>query len=66
MNGVEVIRRFLAIRPDTPVIRMSGYPERFGAPLNGDIPYLQKPFTPEELLGKIRNIFDGAPDAAVH
>jgi PAS domain S-box-containing protein len=59
MNGSEVIRQFLAVRPGVPVIRMSGYSERLGAQLDDSVPLLQKPFTPRVLLYRIRDMLDG-------
>jgi DNA-binding response OmpR family regulator len=64
MTISEMILQFLALRPATPVLRMSGYPERLGAQLGGQLengtPYLQKPFTPQVLLARIRKVLDTA------
>jgi CheY-like chemotaxis protein len=60
MNGNDVIREFRAIRPGTPAMRMSGYSEKFGERDSGDSVNLQKPFTPELLLRKIRHVLDAA------
>ena len=64
MSASELIAQFLALRPGTPVLRMSGYPGRLGAQLGGRLehgtPYLQKPFTPQVLLARIRNLLDAA------
>ena len=57
---VEVIRHFTAIRPGVPVIRMSGYPERFGAQMMSSIPYLQKPFAAEVLLEMVSRTLGAA------
>jgi len=59
MKGSEVIERFLALRPGAGVLRMSGYPDRFGAQLGEGIPHLQKPFTEEKLLRRVRGVLDG-------
>jgi PAS domain S-box-containing protein len=64
MSGAEVIRRFQEVRPGVPVMRMSGYPERFGAQMDEGIPLLQKPFTSEVLLSRIRRILDAGRSAA--
>lgn len=61
ISGIEVIRQFRELRPGVPVMWMSGYPERHGAHLDPSIPFLQKPFRPEVLLARIREIFDSAP-----
>lgn len=58
MNGPEIVSRFLALRPDTPVLRVSGYPESFGARMERQIPSLQKPFRPEDLLRRVREVLD--------
>ena len=58
MKGAEVVERFLALRPDAAVLRMSGYPERFGAHLSEGVAHLQKPFTAEKLLRRIRELLD--------
>ncbi len=60
MNGAEVVRRFQSLRPRVPVLRMSGYPERFGARGISPALYLQKPFTHAVLLSRIRKMLDGA------
>ncbi len=60
MNGMELIRELQSIRPDIPVLRMSGYPERFGTQLNEGVSHLQKPFTANELLSRVRKTLDDA------
>ena len=57
MNGEELIPRILVLRPGMPVLRMSGYPQRSGIQLKTGTPYLQKPFSPAELLNRIRTLF---------
>jgi DNA-binding response OmpR family regulator len=57
MNGEELIPRILVLRPGMPVLRMSGYPQRSGIQLKTGTPYLQKPFSPAELLNRIRILF---------
>ena len=60
MNGPEIASRFLALRPGTPVLRVSGYPESFGARMEGSSASLQKPFRPEDLLRRVREVLDAA------
>lgn len=60
MNGAEVVSRFRAIRPGVPAICMSGYPERFGVRLEEGIECIRKPFSREQLLGRIRALLDAA------
>jgi two-component system, cell cycle sensor histidine kinase and response regulator CckA len=54
-SGPELARRLRGSRPDLRVLCMSGYPEcddrRGGA---GWTAWLQKPFTPEGLMSKVR------------
>jgi DNA-binding response OmpR family regulator len=64
MSGADVVRRFREIRPGVPVLRMSGYPERFGAQLSDGVPLLQKPFTADVLLNRLRKIFDAGRGAS--
>ncbi|MEM7349716.1 MAG: ATP-binding protein [Acidobacteriota bacterium] len=61
MRGPELCRRVLAGRPDMRTLFISGYadgssPHRgeFGA----DVPFLQKPFSPEALARKVREVLD--------
>lgn len=53
MNGAELAERFRAEHPEVPVILMSGHTEdevvRQGV-LNGRFAFIQKPFTPAELV----------------
>jgi signal transduction histidine kinase/ActR/RegA family two-component response regulator len=61
MNGVELAQRFQPLRPEVPVLFMSGYSEE--AINQGDITkglnYLAKPFTPDQLSLKVRDVIDG-------
>jgi CheY-like chemotaxis protein len=62
LSGPELARRALARWPHLKVLCMSGYTEeavqRNGA-LDGSIPYLQKPITPDSLGKKVREVLDG-------
>ncbi|MEU4690499.1 PAS domain S-box protein [Actinoplanes sp. NPDC023714] len=67
MTGNEVAARVRAIRPDIPVLYMSGYAEPVLTE-NGTLPdgvtIVEKPFTSQELLGRIRSFLHpslGAP-----
>ncbi len=59
MPGRELARRLAEIKPDLPVLFISGYP---GADvvqrglLDPDRPFMQKPFTPEALAEKVREL----------
>ncbi len=61
MNGKELAERLQASRSDLHVIYMSGYADA-AIFQNGRVPdaasYLQKPFTPDGLLRKVREVLD--------
>ncbi len=63
MNGRQLAERFLAERPALKVLYMSGYTDDqvladAAAPVSG---FLQKPFTPDVLARKVREVLDGTP-----
>ncbi len=63
MSGVELAERLAAVRPDLPVVFMSGYTGTELMPgVQAAAAYLQKPFAAESLLQRIRDVLDrGAP-----
>jgi two-component system, cell cycle sensor histidine kinase and response regulator CckA len=63
MSGLELSRRLTVLRPDVPVLFMSGYTE--SEKLQPEIheseaPFLQKPFSAESLVLRIREALDRA------
>lgn len=62
LSGDEVFRRIRASRPETPIILCSGYTEEDisrqfdGLGLSG---FIEKPFTPSELIEKIGSVLAG-------
>jgi CheY-like chemotaxis protein len=58
MDGRELAARVRAVRPDLPVLFMSGHPDEGTrrALADTEFSYLQKPFTAEELLGRVAEI----------
>ena len=58
MDGRELAARVGAVRPDLPVLFMSGHPDEATrrALAEADLSYLQKPFTAEELVGRVTEI----------
>jgi two-component system cell cycle sensor histidine kinase/response regulator CckA len=61
IGGKELARRFSALHPETKVLYMSGYTDdaviRSGI-LRGDSPFLQKPFTEDQLGRKVREVLN--------
>ena len=61
LDGIEVARRVVALRPDTRVILISGHPRetwkshRAGQPQGA---FLLKPFDPDSLSRKVREVLD--------
>ncbi|HJQ27513.1 MAG TPA: PAS domain S-box protein [Blastocatellia bacterium] len=61
MNGFELADQVTLLRPGTPVLFVSGYPERGlmrDKRLSQDQRHLLKPFTLVELLRKVREVLD--------
>jgi PAS domain S-box-containing protein len=59
MSGVEMGQRLSRTRPTLPILYMSGYTDdlRFPVPASGGtVPFLGKPFQPDELLKRVREI----------
>lgn len=66
MLGEEALAQMKAIRPDIPVILMSGYTEQEAANRLSKqdwVGFLQKPFKKENLMEKLRTILDSIPTA---
>jgi CheY-like chemotaxis protein len=64
MNGREVARRLAPRRPDMKVLFMSGYTDNVivhHGVLEPHTAFLQKPFTPDALLSKVRAVLDVPP-----
>ena len=64
MNGRELVRHLKLQRPDLRVLFMSGYTDNDILPrgvLEHDMTYLQKPFSPENLARKVRELLDPGP-----
>jgi PAS domain S-box-containing protein len=61
MSGRELVDRVRAMRPSIPVLYMSGYTEdailRHGV-RDASVMLLGKPFTPADLIGKVREVLD--------
>ena len=60
MNGVELTERLSVLRPDLPVIRMSGYSpkELMARGIAAPCALLCKPFLPSELIAEVSRCLD--------
>ena len=54
LNGVELARRIRSQRPETKIAYITAYPHLSESDRS---PILRKPFTPEELLSRVRAMF---------
>jgi DNA-binding response OmpR family regulator len=67
MSGPQIAEALRSSRPDTRVLFMSGYTDdaigHHGILAPG-VHFLQKPFTSESLLHKVRDVLDGAEAGA--
>lgn len=62
MSGKELADRLAVERPTMPVLYTTGYPDRGiveSGVLQADVCLLQKPFTLDELVGKVRKVIGG-------
>jgi two-component system cell cycle sensor histidine kinase/response regulator CckA len=62
MSGPEVAEKLTVVRPEIKILYMSGYPDHPVFEQGGikrDTAFLQKPFTPNLLTQKVREVLDG-------
>jgi PAS domain S-box-containing protein len=62
LNGPELFRRLVADKPGLKVVYVSGYATEAMARqvgLDRSQPYIQKPFTADQLASQVRNVLDG-------
>ena len=67
INGPALAEQIRALRPETKVVFTSGYPGgtlRQQGTLSADVSYLEKPFTPRALAGRVRETLDRDVDVA--
>jgi CheY-like chemotaxis protein len=65
MGGRELARRVLELHPDMAVLYLSGYTENaivHHGTLEAGLALLQKPFLPDALLRRVREVLDAARD----
>jgi CheY-like chemotaxis protein len=61
MGGKEMVRHLQTLFPDIRVLFMSGYAEEFMSyrdSLNPDFGFIEKPFMPNALVAKVREVLD--------
>lgn len=56
MGGLELARRLATSRPEMPVLYLSGYPNDSQSGVLSDGAFLRKPFSFDELAGKVRDL----------
>jgi signal transduction histidine kinase len=59
LNGIALAERFAELRPETPVLFMSGYADAAVVQrqiIDAGRAFLQKPFAPDRLLGRVRDV----------
>jgi two-component system cell cycle sensor histidine kinase/response regulator CckA len=64
LNGRELAEQVSSLHPEAKVLYISGYTDTtiiHHGMLDQNMAFLQKPFTPNSLIGKIREILDAAP-----
>jgi PAS domain S-box-containing protein len=62
LSGPDLVERLREVSPDTRALLMSGHPEAVVLPPDlaaRNLPFLPKPFTPERLARKVREVLDG-------
>jgi len=67
MGGAETFRRLREVRPNLPILMMSGYTEQVAAPQfssssSGITGFLQKPFMAEDLIAVLRRFAEAHTD----
>jgi hypothetical protein len=64
MSGSDLADELANRHPETRVLYMSGYTDKAivsNGMLSGQVPFLQKPFSPDELRRKVREVLNARP-----
>ncbi|MEO8338441.1 MAG: ATP-binding protein [Nitrospirota bacterium] len=65
MNGRELARQVISIRPSMKALYVSGYPDETlvkAGVAGSKVPFLEKPFASDALLRSVRSVLDGTDD----
>jgi two-component system cell cycle sensor histidine kinase/response regulator CckA len=65
MGGLQLAEKIRATLPKIKVLFMSGYTDRWAEIEQMQVPLLHKPFTPESLARKVREVLSGGSTVAV-
>jgi signal transduction histidine kinase/ActR/RegA family two-component response regulator len=65
MSGPQLAEHVLRLRPGVPVMFISGYASDHGDAASAGSRFLQKPFSPDDLLRKVREMLRTDPQPAV-
>jgi len=66
MNGMQLVTKVLALRPDIKVLMMTGYSSAgiLEQVSEAGLPVLWKPFTPTTLIAQVKDVLNGNTDQA--
>jgi len=65
MNGMQLYERWLRPHPESSVLFTSGYTDdvmAFRRVFHGSVAFVAKPYSPDELLNKVAEVLNSAPE----